>query len=29
MYVKIESERLGHLRFDQKKLREENSQNNC
>jgi hypothetical protein len=29
MHVKIESERLRYLRFNQKKLRAEDSQNNC
>jgi hypothetical protein len=29
MYVNIESERLRYLRFNQKKLRTEDSQNNC
>jgi hypothetical protein len=29
MYVKIESERLRYLQFNQKKLRAEDSQNNC
>jgi hypothetical protein len=29
MYVKIESERLQYLRFTQKKLCAEDSQNNC
>jgi hypothetical protein len=29
MYVKIESERFRYLRFNQKKLRAEDSQNNC
>jgi hypothetical protein len=29
MYIKIESERFRYLRFNQKKLRAEDSQNNC
>ena len=29
MYIKIESERLRYLRFNEKKLRAEDSQNNC
>jgi hypothetical protein len=29
MYVKVESEQLRYLRFNQKKLRAEGSQNNC
>jgi hypothetical protein len=29
MYLKIESERFRYLRFNQKKLRAEDSQNNC
>jgi hypothetical protein len=29
MYVKIESKRLQYLQFNQKKLRAEDSQNNC
>jgi hypothetical protein len=29
MYVKIESERLRYMRYNQNKLRAEDSQNNC